>query len=61
MTDEDNFDNRSVVHVVAIKHVTIGVLTQEKLDKLFLRFPELKTQMLHTNRYLFDVGRKAVE
>lgn len=61
MAETDNFDNRSVLHIIALKHISIGILSDEILDKLFEKYPVMKLQMLHTNRFLFDVGRKAIE
>lgn len=57
----DNLDSRSVVHLIARNFVTAGFVSVHNLNKLYNKFPILSTLMRKSNRYLFDVGRKAVE
>ena len=57
----DNLENRSMVHLIARKFVTVGYISRENLEALYRKFPMLKTTMRQTNRYMFDVGRKAIE
>ena len=57
----DNLENRSMVHLIARKFVTVGNINRENLEALYRKFPMLKTTMRQTNRYMFDVGRKAIE
>jgi hypothetical protein len=49
------------VHLIARKFVTIGNISEEQLEMLYRRHPNLKSVMRRSNRYIFDVGRKAVE
>ena len=57
----DNLESRSMVHLIARKFVTVGYMSRENLESLYRKFPMLKTGMRQTNRYMFDVGRKAIE
>lgn len=50
-----------MVHLIARKFVTVGSINQVSLEMLYRKFPMLKTVMQKTNRYMFDVGRKAIE
>ena len=50
-----------MVHLIARKFVTVGYISRENLEALYRKFPMLKTTMRQTNRYMFDVGRKAIE
>jgi hypothetical protein len=55
----DNFDNRSVIYLIAIKFVTVGYI--DNLESLYSRHPSLKHAMQSQNRYMFDVGRRSIE
>lgn len=61
LSPTDNFDSRSIVHLIANKLVTVGVLQREKLDALFKKHPNFKKIMKKSNRYVFDIGRKSLE
>lgn len=57
----DNFDRRSLIHLVATQYVNVGFISREKLFKLYEQYPYLKELMQQSNRKWFDIGRKSVE
>lgn len=61
LNPKDNLDSRSVVHLIARNFVTAGFVSVNNLNKLYNKFPALNSTMRKSNRYLFDVGRKAIE
>lgn len=61
LNPKDNLDSRSVIHLIARNFVTAGFVSVNNLNKLYNKFPALNSTMRKSNRYLFDVGRKAIE
>ena len=57
----DNFENRSIVHVVANSQVLVGVLNQPNREILYQAFPRLKMRMQYMNRTLFQLGKVSLE
>lgn len=49
----DNFDNRSIVNIVANSIVTVGVIHEYNLELLYQAFPQFKQRMQFMNRVLF--------
>lgn len=49
----DNFDSRSIVHVVANSIITVGVISERTRGLLYQAFPGFKRRMQFLNRMLF--------
>ena len=58
---EDNFDSKSLVHLVAKSFVVIGCLKQEDLHQLYFAYPKWQTMMQTLNRFLFEQCKISVE
>jgi len=55
---KDNFENRSLLHLVSKTFVVVGILSKSDKRVLYKAFPELQQVFRRCNRYLFDLGRK---
>ena len=54
---QDNFDNKSLVHLVAFSFAVVGYLSQEDTKLLYLAYPEWKKMMQTLNGFLFEMAK----
>ena len=58
---DDNFNSKSLVHLVAKSFVVVGVLSRADLDQLYLAYPNWKNMMQTLNRLFFELCKLSVE
>ena len=58
---EDNFDSKSLVHLVAKGIVVVGVLSQSDVQQLYKAYPKWCLMMRTLNRFFFELCKISVE
>ena len=58
---DDNFDSKSLVHLVAKSFVVIGCIGHSDLQQLYHAYPKWETMMQTLNRFMFEKCKISVE
>lgn len=58
---EDNFDNRSLLHLVANSFVMVGYISEQDRLQLYHAYPEWKKMIQTLNRLLFETAKVSLQ
>ena len=58
---DDNFESKSLVHLVAQSFVVVGVIKQADLEHLYHAYPQWQTMMQTLNRFFFEICKISAE
>ena len=57
----DNFKDKSLVHLVANSFVVVGCLSKSDREILYQAYPKWKSMMQTINRFLFELAKRSLE
>ena len=58
---DDNFKDKSLVHLVANSFVVVGCITKSDREILYTAYPKWQAMMQSINRFVFEYARRSLE
>ena len=58
---DDNFENKSLLHLVANSFVVVGRITKSDREILYQAYPNWKKMIQTLNRFMFELAKRSLE